>query len=205
MDSVLYHEKCLENLAKEGHLTGLVPTIPEFLLMKGACKVLEHCKITTKIWEQEKIPTINLVTDRLYNMLENIAKFVKIPGNSGSGIMFATELLKQLNIRFPKYGTQVGLNCFGNYLDPSLKGVHLQLLQTKNDTKELLVDILVKHLKIDEGEENPPFFEEEVGGEAHPAEEPPRQKLKRMMKEQEEQVASETPINTRHSSLGVFD
>ena len=42
MDSVMYHEKCLENMAKEGHLTGLVPSIPEFLLTKGDYKVLEH-------------------------------------------------------------------------------------------------------------------------------------------------------------------
>ena len=71
MDSVMYHEKCLESLAKEGHLVGIVPTISEFLLIKGARKVLEECKITTKLWEGEKAPTINLVIDRLYNMMEN--------------------------------------------------------------------------------------------------------------------------------------
>ena len=104
-------------------------------MIKGARKVLEECKITTKLWEGEKAPTINLVIDRLYNMMEKLREFVSTPSNSGSGIMFAKELIKQLEIRFPEYGSRVELNCHANYLDPSLKGLHLKLLKKLELTK----------------------------------------------------------------------
>ena len=134
MDSVTYHEECLENLAKEGHLSGLVPTISEFLLIK----VLEECNI----WEAEKTPTINLVIDRVYTMIENLKKFASTASNSGSGIMLARELIKQLETRFLAYSSRVDLNCYGNYLDPSLKGLHLKLLENFDETKDKLGNIL---------------------------------------------------------------
>ena len=62
---------------------------------------------TTLIWEAEKTPTINLVINRVYTMIENLKKFASTASNSGSGIMFARELIKQLETRFPAYGSRV--------------------------------------------------------------------------------------------------
>ena len=195
MDSVTYHEECLENLAKEGHLSGLVPTISEFLLIKGASTVLEECKITTKIWEAEKTPTINLVIDRVYTMIENLKKFASTASNSGSGIMFARELKKQLESRFPAYGSRVDLNCYGNYLDPSLKGLHLKLLEIFDDTKNKLGNILQEFTSEDtdefEWQENEALDNQEEG------EEDPRSKLKKLLMAKERRAA---PVsNSLHS------
>ena len=195
MDSVMYHEECLESLAKEGHLVGIVPTISEFLLIKGARKVLEECKITTKLWEGEKAPTINLVIDRLYNMMEKLREFVSTPSNSGSGIMFAKELIKQLEIRFPEYGSRVELNCHANYLDPSLKGLHLKLLKklelTKNQLSDILDQFMVREhdLEVEEVEE---VEEEEEKDDT-------RSKLRRLMQQESSTCSASTPdsLHTR--------
>ena len=56
--------------------------------------------------------------------------------------MFARELIKQLETRFPAYGSRVDLNCYGNYLDPSLKGLHRKLLENFDGTKDKLGNIL---------------------------------------------------------------
>ena len=77
MSSVINHQTCLENLARRGveRFPELVPSISDFLLMKGACDNLKKCKITTKIFEQEKVPTINLVVDRIFTVLEELDAF----------------------------------------------------------------------------------------------------------------------------------
>ena len=183
MDSVTYHEECLENLAKEGHLSGLVPTISEFLLIKGASTVLEECKITTKIWEAEKTPTINLVIDRVYTMIENLKKFASTASNSGSGIMFARELIKQLETRFPAYGSRVDLNCYGNYLDPSFKGLHRKLLENFDGTKDKLGNILQEF--ISEETEELGRQENEALDNQQEGEEDRRSKLKKLLMAEE--------------------
>ena len=197
MNSVIYHEKCLESLAKDGHLQGFVPTISEFRLMKGAVTVLEECKVTKKLWEVEKAPTINLVIDRLYTMMENLRKFASTPSNSGSGIMFAKELIKQLEMRFPEYGSRVELNCHANYLDPSLKGLHLKLLHKLDDIKDKLSNILVQYMEENEIHENQEIHEDTQDVDE---EEDPRSKLKKLLMSQESSSRLAQPVsNTLHS------
>ena len=75
-------------------------------------------------------------------MIENLKKFASTASNSGSGTMFARELIKQLETRFPAYGSRVDLNCYGNYLDPSLTGLHRKLLENFDETKDKLGNIL---------------------------------------------------------------
>jgi hypothetical protein len=74
MEDVLHHEKCLVSLAGQGKLRvkpkdqpaySLIPSLEEFRLIKAAVKVLKVCKITTKIMEQDKVPTVPLVTQRM--------------------------------------------------------------------------------------------------------------------------------------------
>ena len=77
MEGVLYHEECFMRLARKGLLQvegsdgikrKIIPSISNFLMIKAGVKILKHCKITTKIFEQEKVPTVPLVTDRLFTM-----------------------------------------------------------------------------------------------------------------------------------------
>ena len=66
MEGVLYHEECFLRLARRGELVvekdgeekNLIPSIANFLMMKAGVKVLKLCKETTKVFEQEKVPTV---------------------------------------------------------------------------------------------------------------------------------------------------
>ena len=102
--------------------------------MKGACVNLKKCKLTTKIFEQEKVPTINLVCDRIFTVVEELNAFIKDRQNRGSGVMFARQLKSQIEFRFPGYGTDRDENCFANYLDPVLKGLHLKSVNKFEET-----------------------------------------------------------------------
>ena len=136
MSSILTHQTCLENLARRGvdRFPELVPICSEFILMKGACENLKKCKITTKIFEQETVPTINLVCDRIFTVVEELDTFINDRRNRGSGMMFAKELRQQIQFRFPEYATNREENCFANYLDPVLKGLHLKAVDKFEDT-----------------------------------------------------------------------
>ena len=103
MNSVIAHQTCLENLARRGEerFPELVPTITDSILMKGACENLKRCQITTKIFEQEKVPTMNLVVDRIFTMMEELDTFTKDKNNRGSGVMFARHLKTQLEKKVP--------------------------------------------------------------------------------------------------------
>ena len=151
MAGVSYHKQCLMNLANRGELVvkdkdginqDLIPSIQEFRLIKAGVTVLEKCKETTKIFEQEKVPTMPLVVERMYNIDRELEEFKEDLDNSEMARDFASELQGQLLRRFPDYGTDRELSCFGNYLNPSIKGVHLKITDKFDSTKEKLEEKL---------------------------------------------------------------
>ena len=191
MNSVIAHQTCLENLARRGEerFPELVPTITDFILMKGACENLKRCKITTKIFEQEKVPTINLVVDRIFTMVEELDTFIKDKNNRGSGVMFARHLKTQLEKRFPGYATDRDLNCFANYLDPVIKGLHLKAVNK--------FDITINKLEsmVDEESQSIPEENNNVGEDEPLKPLTPREKLKKKILEKESsQLNQREPI-----------
>ena len=50
----------------------------------------------------------------------------------------------KLSDRFPEFGTDRPLNCMGNLLNPSLKGVHLKLVDKFEETKRQMEEMLVE-------------------------------------------------------------
>ena len=42
---------------------------------------MKKCKITTKIYEKEKVPTINLVGDRKFTVVDELDAFIKYRQN----------------------------------------------------------------------------------------------------------------------------
>ena len=86
MKGVLYHQPCLLKLAQAGHLrfedsdgvtTDLVPSINDFRVIEAGVEILEKCKVTTKLFEQEKVPTMPLVTERLYTVDQELKDFIQ--------------------------------------------------------------------------------------------------------------------------------
>ena len=74
---------------------------------------------------------------------------------------FAKVLRAKLNARFPEFGTDRLINCFGNLLNSSAKGVHLKLVgkfeSTKDDNEEKLGEWKSDHgldmMEVDDDEE----------------------------------------------------
>ena len=128
MEGVQYHQDCLLRLARKGKLkvkvdkqvVSLVPSIEEFELIDTGVQVLKICRDTTKVFEQEKVPTLPLVVERLYNM-DCLLK--ELQENKGPQIRDFCEALRE-NLssedRFPNFGMENTLNCMANYLNPTL-------------------------------------------------------------------------------------
>ncbi len=199
METMLYHEECFMRLARRGELvtedkvTGerrsLIPSINDFIMIKAAVKVLQKCKETTKLFEQEKIPTIPLVTERLYTVDNELEEIIKDPKNQRNSMIvkFTQVLREKLQTRFPNFGTDRMLNCFGNYLNPSLKGLHLKMLKilesTKEELEEKLGDWKVKTVEEEEESDDDPDEVTEP-----PAKLSVTEMLKRRLREEEEKT-----------------
>ena len=174
MKGVLYHKPCLLRLAQQGHLrmensegriVDLIPSPNDFLIIEAGVEILEICKITTKIFEVEKAPTMPLVVERLYTMDQELGEFASNASNrrdKKKAVAFAKVLRAKMNFRFPEFGTDRLINCFGNLLNPSTKGVHLKLVgkfeSTKDDLEEKLGEWKADHgvvvMEVDEDEED---------------------------------------------------
>ena len=168
MQGVLYHKPCLLKLAQQGHLriedsegrvVDLIPSFNDFLIIEAGVEILEHCKTTTKIFEMEKVPTMPLVVERLYTMDHELDEFVSKASNKRDkkkAVAFGKVLREKLNTRFPEFGTDRPINCFGNMLNPSTKGVHLKLVgkfdSTKDDLEEKLGEWKAEHGEMMEDE-----------------------------------------------------
>ena len=86
MSSVLQLKPALQVLftpdEEEGNIwTPFALSPSEWKLLQGAVTVLKPLKLTTKAWEAEKIPTLNLVIERLYTMNEGLRAFIASPAH----------------------------------------------------------------------------------------------------------------------------
>ena len=104
-------------------------------MIEGAVKILKPVRDTVKAWEGEKEPTMHRVIERIYTMHFIIDEFVSNSENNRYGIGFARELKKQIEVRFPKLGTENKLRRYANYLAPTYKGIHLEAENSLAETK----------------------------------------------------------------------
>ena len=151
MEGVLYHEECLVRLDRRGLLVvstdgikkKMIPSFSNFSMVRVGCKILKHCQITTKVFEQEKVPTIPLLVDRLFTMDKELEELGEATEESDpKAAEFVQVLRKELESRFPAFGTTNLPNAIGNYLNPAVKGCHLDLLNKLEEVKEKMEELL---------------------------------------------------------------
>ena len=193
MEDVFYHKTCLMSLASKGKLKvkpkdgpaySLIPTLEEFRMIKASVDVLSIVKRTTKVMEQEFVPTMPLVTKRLYDMHAEMDALINDRNCEEISKEFCEVLKQKVEERFPDYGTEIWLNCFGNYLNPCCKGVHLKLVNKYAITKQNMENKLKawqKEPEIDDILDR--SAEDEVV--SHPKTLSPLDLLKQQMKEKE--------------------
>ena len=208
MEGVQYHQDCLLRLARKGKLkmkvdkqvVSLVPSIEEFELIDTGVQVLKICRDTTKVFEQEKVPTLPLVVERLYNM-DCLLK--ELQENEGPQIRDFCEALRE-NLssedRFPNFGMENTLNCMANYLNPTLRGCHLKLdggerLDGKFETTKRQLEVsfekwgLRKFLSLDQPAANDQAEQLEPPKKLNPTE-----RLKQQLREKEPSSRSRSTV-----------
>ena len=134
--SVLHLKKPLQNLtASNENWEGHTLTAAEWRLVEGSVKLLKPVRDTIKAWEAEIEPTMHRVIERIYSMHYIIDEFVANPANNMHGVLFARELKKQIEERFPSKGADNKLRRIANYLAPQFKGIHLEEIGKLDSTK----------------------------------------------------------------------
>ena len=96
------------------------------------------------------------------------------------------------NIYLCASGSRVDLNCYGNYLDPSLKGLHLKLFENFDETKNKLGNILREFIS-EETEELERQVNETLDNQEE-GEEDPRSKLKKAVDGRREKSSSSVKL-----------
>ena len=101
----------------------VVPSQREFEVAKAVTKCLEPMKITTKMWESDKEPTLHLVIKQLYN----IRSILEEESRSSRYVkMFARNLKKQVDKRFKDCGCQNKWFSLAHWFDPDMRGLILK-------------------------------------------------------------------------------
>ena len=104
--SVLHLRKPLQNLtASNENWDDHKLTAGEWRLLEGAVKLLKPVRDSIKAWEAEIEPTMHRVIERIYSMHCTNDEFVAHPANNMHGKLFARELKKQIEERFPNKGS----------------------------------------------------------------------------------------------------
>ena len=135
--SVLHLRKPLQNLtASNENWDEHKLTAGEWRLLEGAVKLLKPVRDSIKAWEAEIEPTMHRVIERIYSMHCTIDEFVAHPANNMHGKLFARELKKQIEERFPNKGSDNKLRRLANYLAPQFKGIHLEEIGNLETTKD---------------------------------------------------------------------
>jgi len=112
-----------------------VPTVMEFDVADAVQQCLSPLKIATKLWESENKPAIHQVVKQLFNIrtaLQDIAT------SSPHAKMFARNLLKNVEKRFPKCGTTNKMFALAHFLDPDCKGIILREFGVYDQTVDMV-------------------------------------------------------------------
>ena len=83
-----------------------------------------------------------LVTQRIYDMQAEMDALIGHDDTEEVARDFCQVLKERMEDRFPNFGTDIWLNCFGNYLNPGCKGVHLKLVKKFESTKDAMEEKL---------------------------------------------------------------
>ena len=124
----------------------IIPSFSEWKVVSSLAQVLEKLKIVTKKFESDKSPTMQLVVKELFNLISDLKEICSSEGKDYSKDIAAL-LLKKIDARYPRYGTDHLLPRVAHYLDPELKGIILHEVNLFESTKEEIKQLSMKYQK----------------------------------------------------------
>ena len=94
-------------------------------MLEDLLDILKPLKTATKVLESETQPTINRVAEIIFDESSRLKDIIKDEGDENIK-EFARHLLADIKERFPEFGLLDLCSSYSNFLDPRLKGVHLE-------------------------------------------------------------------------------
>ncbi len=135
---------------KEGEgddaLSTLIPSEEDFESLEGISQLLNSLHRISEALSADKVPTIHLVCQHIFNVSHFIQKFIDedLPGKE-----LAVKLLQEINRRLPQFGSAIPMNAMAHFLDPIYRGSVLTTIEGKwKETRELFIDSNPEVLEI---------------------------------------------------------
>ena len=119
-----------------------VPSVLEFDVAEAVQKCLSPLKKASKVWEAEDKPALHEVVKQLYEVRTTLQD---LANSSPHAKMFARNLLKNVERRFPKCGCTSDMFALAHFLDPDAKGIILHEFGLYNQTVALVKRMTQKY------------------------------------------------------------
>ena len=148
---LLFHKDCIQKMDDNRDVPEMpILEIAGWRLLREIVPMLYPIEYTTKVWEHDTEPTIQLVGQEVYNLQERLVKTIKEKSTAlrqednnpqdDPGVKFAKSLLASIKKRFPNYGLRDDLTAWASLLDPKQKKVLLDEVNLTEVTKRTLED-----------------------------------------------------------------
>ena len=139
---LLYHQECIEEMDRKRQLdkvSKIMLNRNEWRVLEAIVSILKPVKIATKVMESDSEPTINRVSETMFDIDEHLKDVMKDASVPPKAQLFARRLRRSFQRRFPNFGLDDKTVGFANFLDPRLKGVHLEQCGKFEDYMEAVV------------------------------------------------------------------
>ena len=114
----------------------------DWRILRALVDILEPVKVLTKILEAQLKPSINRITEGLFDIDEGLKVKMEDPAKPAVTRSYARNLKNHLKIRFPKFGLGTKVVLLANFIDPHLRGIHIEqaglMVAAKANVKRLL-------------------------------------------------------------------
>ena len=145
---LLYHQECIEEMDRNRHLDKVAQHIPnreEWRQLEAAVEILEPVKTATKVLESETKPTLNRLAECLYDIKEGLKTKSEDVDTPRYAKAYAKNLRKNIETRFPHNCLDESVVSYANFLDPHLKGIHVELEKFMVETKEKVKSTIAEY------------------------------------------------------------
>ena len=211
LQRLLKHKQCIQNM-EENNDVGDIPIleVAQWRLLKEIVHILSPLESTTKVWEMETEPTIQLVGEEVYNLVTKLKETIEEKENSIEyrednphevGLKFARSLLKSIQNRFQKFGLVDDLPAWASLLDPRQKNLLLDEVDLAERTKRSLEEFISRLVSDVEIEEQVQVEHKEKNDGK---EDTPIQKLKRKKGLDRSENFTEMEVSAVEKELAIY-
>ena len=128
-ERLLYHQECFDIMDRNQELERVSRYIlnrDDWRILKALVDILEPVKVLTTILEAQLKPSINRITEGLFDIDEGLKVKMEDPAKPAVSRSYARNFKNHLKVRFPKFGLDTKVVLLANFIDPRLRGIHIE-------------------------------------------------------------------------------